>query len=313
MLCVLLPTMILAADGWTTLETVGQPTARHEAACVGFQNKIYLIGGRRINPVDEFDPATKHWTAKSPTPLELHHFQAVVLGNRIYLMGAMTGPYPNEKPLERIITYLPTEDRFEMLGAIPADRRRGGAGAAVYQGKIYLVGGITNGHVGGFRPWFDEYDPETGSWRKLPDAPNARDHFQAVVIGDRLYAPAGRHTSQGTGDVFNLTIEQIDVYDFKSGDWLPENECPKLPTQRAGNMAIAIDGKLVVGGGESSNQNTAHDEVEVYNPIFNSWTKLADLNRGRHGSASFTSTAICTQLPAAEIAADRRNCKLLNV
>jgi len=63
---------------------------------------LYLIGGRRINPVDVYDPATNIWTQKGPTPIELHHFQAVVYGDAIYIMGAMTGGWPNEKPLDRI-------------------------------------------------------------------------------------------------------------------------------------------------------------------------------------------------------------------
>ncbi len=277
-------TSSLGANHWETISSVGKPTARHEAALTGFGGKLYLIGGRRINPVDVFDPASNRWTAKSPTPLELHHFQAVVLGDRIYLMGAMTGPYPREKPLERVVAYRPQTDKFEMLHAIPADRRRGGAGAVIYNDKIYLVGGITNGHIDGSRPWIDEYDPRTGAWKILPDAPHARDHFQAVVIGDRLYAAAGRTTSQATNQVFDLTVEAIDIFDFKTGNWLPTEECPELPTPRAGNMAIAVDGKLVLGGGESILQRAAHDEIEVYDPVTQAWTKWPALNRGRHGT-----------------------------
>lgn len=47
------------------------------------------------------------------------------------------------------------------------------------------------------------------------------------------------------------------VKDFKATKWLPPEESPKIPTPRAGNMAIAVDGKLVVGGGESVWQRTA--------------------------------------------------------
>ena len=274
----------LAAENWETISTIGRPTARHEATFVGFEGKMYLIGGRRVNPVDVFDPANNRWTAKSATPLEMHHFQAVALADRIYLMGAMTGPYPREKPLEQVVAYQPRLDKFEMLHTIPADRRRGGAGAVVYQNKIYLVGGITNGHVDGYQPWLDEYDPKTGRWVKLPDAPHARDHFQAVVIGDRLYAAGGRTTSQVTKEVFNLTVETVDIFDFKSGKWLPPEDCPKLPTPRAGNMAVAVDGKLVIGGGESMLKRTAHEEVEIYDPETKTWTKWPSLNRGRHGS-----------------------------
>jgi len=47
---------------WETITTKGQPTARHEAGFVAYKSKLYLMGGRRINPTSEFDPATNTWT-----------------------------------------------------------------------------------------------------------------------------------------------------------------------------------------------------------------------------------------------------------
>lgn len=268
---------------WETVDTEGDPTARHEAAMVAFQDKLFLMGGRRVNPVDVFDPSTNRWVARSPTPFEMHHFQAVVLGDAIYLIGAMTGRFPNENPLERVVKYLPGSDEFRFEHGIPVDRRRGGAGAAVYNGKIYLIGGITDGHNGGFEPWFDEYDPSTGQWRVLTDAPNARDHFQAVVLNDRLYALGGRQTSRSTGELFDNTIAQVDVYDFTTGTWLAKADSPVLPTPRAGNMAIVHGDWVVVGGGESV-QKTAHHEVEAFNTVTGRWKTWPRLERGRHGS-----------------------------
>jgi N-acetylneuraminic acid mutarotase len=266
---------------WERLETVGRPTSRHEAAFVAFKDKIYLIGGRRINPVDVFNPKTREWTEKSESPIELHHFQAVVHRDLIYLIGAMTGPFPNEKPVERVVAYNPKDDKFEFLHPIPVDRRRGAAGATLHNDKIYIVGGITNGHIGGFKPWLDEYDPATGKWRILDDAPNARDHFQAATDGKRLYAAGGRTTSQGTGQLFGLTVKPVNVYDFETETWL--NQSLTLPTPRAGNMALIHDGKLIVGGGESD-QDMAHDEVEAFDIKAKTWSTMPKLAQGRHGS-----------------------------
>ncbi|MEM7312482.1 MAG: kelch repeat-containing protein [Planctomycetota bacterium] len=269
---------------WQALQTTGKPTGRHEAALVGFEGKLLLIGGRRINPVDVFDPQANRWNAKSNTPLELHHFQGVVVGPEVFLMGAMTGPFPREKPLEKVIVYKPKADVFEFRHSVPASRRRGGAGAVAYKGRIYLVGGITNGHVDGYQKWFDEYDPKTGQWRVLPDAPHARDHFQAVVIGDRLYAAGGRRTSQKTKELFSLTVGKVDIYDFKQAKWLDPIECPSLPTPRAGNSCVVVDGRLVVGGGESATIKKAHDQIESWDPKTGEWKKWPSLQRGRHGT-----------------------------
>jgi len=113
---------------WETVEAAGEPTARHEAGLVACGRKLYLLGGRRVNPTDIFDPATNTWTAGAKPPVELHHFQAVELDGLIYLMGAMTGRYPYETPLERVVIYDPAADAFSFGHEISEDRRRGGGG-----------------------------------------------------------------------------------------------------------------------------------------------------------------------------------------
>lgn len=273
-----------AADSWETVKADGQPTARHEATLVSFQDKIYLIGGRRINPVDVFDPAAKTWVAKSETPMELHHFQAIVVDDAIHLMGAMTGQWPRETPLDRVIVYYPERDEFRFTHTIPESRRRGGAGAVLHDGKIYVVGGITNGHMDGYVPWLDRYDPKTGQWDVLADAPHARDHFQAVVHGNKLYALAGRTTSHVTGKGFDLTVPEVDVFDFETMSWMHASQVENLPTPRAGNMAMVWGDEIVVGGGESATQKPAHHQVEAYNVATKTWRNWPSLNRGRHGS-----------------------------
>ncbi|WP_029489718.1 kelch repeat-containing protein [Aquimarina agarivorans] len=110
----------------------------------------------------------------------------------------MTGQWPNEKPLNRVLVFYPDQNKFTFGDSIPIHRRRGGCGAVTYKNKIYLIGGITNGHLKGYQPWFDVYDPKTGSWEVLEDAPYTRDHFQAVINKDKLYTFAGRRTYKAT-------------------------------------------------------------------------------------------------------------------
>lgn len=269
---------------WEILDVQGEPTARHEAGLVAYKDKLLLIGGRNINPTDEFDTKTKTWTAKSPTPIELHHFQPVVIDDAVYIVGAMTGAWPNEEPLKRVVIYHPDQDKFVFGDTIPQNRRRGGAGAVVYNGKIYLAGGITNGHMDGYQPWLDEYDPKTGEWRVLEDAPYARDHFQAVVANNKLYAFAGRRTSKRTGEDMALTNRHGNVYDFSTGHWQTVTHNLEIPTQRAGNSAFVWNDEVIIGGGESMAQEAAHSEVEAFSTTNGTWRKWPSLQNGRHGS-----------------------------
>ena len=149
---------------------------------VEFAGKSYLFGGRGIKPVEEFDPAAITWRKLGPTPLEIHHFQPVAFENKIYVMTAMTGKYPKETPLDNIRIYGPKLDTWRQGPKVPKHRRRGGAGTVVHNGKNYIAGGIIDGHTSGTVAWFDEFDPKTGKWRELPDAPHIRDHFRLLAV-----------------------------------------------------------------------------------------------------------------------------------
>ncbi len=267
---------------WEIVETNEQPVPRHEAAFVEFEGKFYLLGGRGIRPVSIYDPETNEWTKGAKPPVEIHHFQPVVYQDAIYFICAMTGGFPNETGLEKVMLYYPKEDRWAEGHVIPEDRRRGSAGAVLHNGKIFLAGGIVRGHMGGFVPWVDQYDPETGDWETGPDAPRARDHHQITMLGDKLYVAGGRQTSKETGELFSRTVEEVDVFDFGTGEWSTITE--PLPTPRAGNSTFTLQDEVVVAGGESTTQKTAHAEVEAYSEQRGNWRSLPPLNEGRHGT-----------------------------
>ena len=274
--------MAVDVERWEVVNTNGIPVARHEAGLIAFKNKIYLLGGRRINPVNALDVKTLSWVSLSNSPLEMHHFQPVVWQDRIIVVGAMTGGFPNEKPLSHIYFYYPQHDLWKKGPKIPKSRRRGGAGVVVHDDKLFLVGGIVNGHVDGYVNWLDEYDLKQDRWKQLPDAPHRRDHFQAVYLDGKIYAVGGRRTSKSTRQIFDLVVPEVDVFDIDKNTWSVLDS--PLPTPRAGNTTFTYDGRIFVVGGESMNKETAHNDVEVYDPKTAVWQSLPPLNRGRHGT-----------------------------
>jgi N-acetylneuraminic acid mutarotase len=193
----------------------------------------------------------------------------------------MTGPYPGETPVPHAYVYNPENDRWRQGVEIPADRRRGGAGAVLHGDVVYLAAGIGNGHIGDHKTWLDALQLDTGRWERLPDAPRPRDHFQAVLARERLYLLAGR-TSSSPEHVFDLTIGEVDVYDLATGTWTTLER--RLPTPRAGNTAILVGQEILVIGGESGAQEVAHDEVEALDVETHEWREASPLRRGRHGT-----------------------------
>ncbi|TLU98678.1 Kelch repeat-containing protein [Dyadobacter sediminis] len=280
---------VTSPGSWQTLvSSSGTPIGREENAYVQAGDKFYLMGGRGIKAVQIYDPVKKTWTNKSNVPMELHHFQAVTLDGLIYVIGAFTGSYPREKPVSDIYIYNPVTDKWTKGGTIPASRQRGSAGVVVYNKKIYLIGGILDGHWTGHVKWLDEFDPATGTWKTLPDAPHARDHFHAAVANGKIYAAGGRRSSGSTNQVFSLTVPEVDVYDFATAKWTALAQSSNIPTPRAGAGNVVLGSELIVIGGESS-QPDAHIETEALNISTNAWRKLANLKQARHGTQAIES------------------------
>jgi N-acetylneuraminic acid mutarotase len=276
--------LIQPHDRWENVIPANACAARQEAAMIALNGKLYLLGGRGIKPVEEYDPATNDWKILAAPPMELNHFQPLAVDGRILVCGAMTGAFPKEQSVPNLWWFDPGKNEWSKGVEIPEGRRRGSAGAVWSNGKLYLVCGITNGHWNGFVPWMDSLDLKSGEWTKLPDAPHARDHFQAIWVDGRIVAAGGRTTYGEVNQVFNLTVPQVDVFDLSTKKWttLAEN----IPTPRAGCMTITHDGEVIVLGGESAAQEAAHNEVQALSLITGKWKSLPPMNEGRHGTGA---------------------------
>lgn len=268
---------------WQTLITSNgsSATARHEATAVTVNGKLYLMGGRGNRPVEVYDPVGNSWRVIGDAPLELHHFQPVVLGNKIYAIAAFTCCYPNEPSIADIYVFDTVTEQWSIEGTMPASRLRGAAAAVVWEGDIYVLGGNTAGHNGGAVAWLDRYDPEEGAWQTLPDAPNARDHFAAVVVSGQLVAAGGRATEQP--NPFANTIAATDIYDFSTGTWRSGAD---IPNPRAGTVATGAGSELLIAGGESSGRVEAYATTEAFDINSNQWRALQPLSVARHSGGA---------------------------
>ncbi|WP_420593136.1 malectin domain-containing carbohydrate-binding protein [Robiginitalea biformata] len=282
---------------WTDQTDDENYTARHEASFVQAGDKFYLFGGRE-NPanLDVYDYQTKTWsTIPNSAPSDFNHFQATEYNGLIWVIGAFkTNSFPNEAPADYVWAYNPATDQWIQGPEIPADRKRGSTGLVVYNDKFYIIAGNKLGHNGQYGPWFDEFDPATGTWTTLDDAPRARDHFHAEVIGDKLYVVGGR-LSGGAGGTFAPLIAEVDVYDFTTSTWSTLPAGQNLPTPRAAASVAVFQDELYVIGGEievdlqGNNVNDAVKTTESFNPTTNTWTTRADLITERHGTQAIVS------------------------
>jgi N-acetylneuraminic acid mutarotase len=276
---------------WIRVETKNKIQGRSECSLVALNNKLYLIGGDGpAMPVEEYDPKTMEWTRKAVSPVPLHHFQAVQHDNKIYVLDAFyEGNFPDQEPAPHVYCYNTLTDKWIALKGLAAERRRAGAGAAVFNGKLYLVNGITHGHNRGTNNYFDEFDPKTDTWTILPNAPHIRDHSMAVVVKNKLYVVGGRNTSfkdpNNPMGFFSQVVLDVDCFDFKTQKWT--TLAAKLPLGTGGGTAVAIHGIIYYIGGERATDtkpNAPQKDVYFLDPErSNSWRKGPSLNIARNG------------------------------
>lgn len=279
-----------ANNSWQTITTANGSAvqARHEAAAIAYNNKLYMLGGRGMRQVNRYDPATNRWENLGTPSIEMSHFQPVVYDNKIYVIGALDCCYPSESVIPKIQIFNPATKQWTEGATMPVNRRRGSAGVVVHNNKIYIVGGSTNGHDGGMVDWFDEYNPATNAWKTLPDAPSKRDHFSAAMVGNKLVAAGGRRTI--FPNTFQNLVTTVDVYDFGTGKW---SSGAAIPTGRAGAMTVSQGQEVILMGGEISQGLTTLKSVNAYNVNTNTWRQLKPMNTGRHsGGAAIVGGAI---------------------
>lgn len=273
------------AQTFQPVGTKGLPSQRHECAAAVVNDDMFLFGGRGNRPVNRFNFKTNTWDSVAVMPMIMNHWQASVYNDEVIIAGAFTGNYPHETPIANIYAFNTKNHTWHIETTIPAVRLRGAAASVVHQNKLYLIAGIIDGHYDRHVAWVDMYDFKTKKWTQLADAPHARDHFQAVVVNNKIYVAGGRKSSAMSKQVFQLTVPEVDVYDIAANNWTTLDSTKNIPTQRAGCTSVAF-GKnaFMVIGGESGKQGMAHCEAEVFNVITQQWDIGIKLMQGRHGT-----------------------------
>jgi N-acetylneuraminic acid mutarotase len=282
-----------SADGnWQVVNSKNPIESRSECGLASVDGKLYLLGGDggKALPVASFDPNTLTWTNLALAPSVMHHFQAVAWDKKIYVLDAFSsGGFPNQDPAADLFIYDTEKNKWQTGKGLEPERRRAGAGAAEYQGKLYLVAGIQHGHSSGTTNMFDVYDPKTNSWTVLPDAPHIRDHCSAAVIHDKLYAVGGRNSSYHEPNnfmaFFSHTVLEVDCYDFKTGKWTTLSA--KLPLGSGGGAVVNLANRLYYIGGEratATERNAPRKNTFYLDPLSqDQWKEADSMHMGRNG------------------------------
>ncbi len=162
-------------------------------ATVTLADSVFVLGGvyrpedgshaKASNQVWECAYPYDAWTQRATMPVAIGNSAAIVLGDRIFLIGG----YDQSRALAILQVYDPTTDAWSMSAPppIPLSAHAAAAGG----GRIFVFGDYANqSSVLGF-------DPATEEWRKLAIPFTPRRHVRAVTVKDKIIVAGGNQAS----------------------------------------------------------------------------------------------------------------------
>ena len=239
--------------------------SRTEAALYAIQAGISQSPDRRL-----VEPATRELAASTPIPLEIkrnNRFLWVGALVAILLVGLLVTYEAPRLPTPQVAvpTSAPAASlRWQKLAAMPT--ARSGLAVAVYENKIYAIGGETAGGVSGV---MEQYDVATNAWITFESKPVPVTDIKAAVIGGQIYLPGGRLASGGLTDV-------LESYDPSRNLW---EKYAALPVSLSGYALVPYEGKLYMFGGWDGQKYLA--SVYEYDPEQDTWSVRSPMPTAR--------------------------------
>lgn len=255
------------------------PAGHLEGASAVIDGRLYLFGGYESYPlvsstrVDVYNPATNIWETEAaprgPMPFATSHMQAALDGTDVWFAGGFVGNHPGPLTNE-VWRYDSVNDQWWQGPSLPVKRASGAM--AVYNGRLHYISGLRDRQNDVPTHYvLDLRNPTI--WTTLAPLPRPRNHFQAVVIGGKIYVVGG----QVGHDDNPVDVAQVDVYDPATGTWAVRAKMP-APRSHFEPATLKMGARIVgLGGRANTLGQSAVGSVVQYHPPTNRWHTLGDL------------------------------------
>jgi N-acetylneuraminic acid mutarotase len=309
--------------GWFSTQSFTNPRSGH--AVVAYNRIVYLMGGasggtvygdaqladiqgRGASGPSGVIPTggTGGWSGTMPLPAPRADSAAAVWNGRIYLLGGYGGS-PTPAYLSSVTSAAVNPD--DSLGAWTSmasfTGARSGAGAAAWNGFLYLIGGQINNT--GFRADIQRApinpDGSLGAWSNAGSLPTGRAYLGVVATQGFLYVTGGR---SGAGQ-----LTDVLMYPFNpDGSLGTMSTLSALPVKRQEHAVAAYNGYLyVMGGFNNTNQDLNDVQIAPINPngTIGAWSAGANLPLAMDEHAALAENGILYLLGGEDVAGTPRS------
>ena len=227
---------------------------------------VFLIAFCMINALTARAVSDDSWTAKASMPTARAQLGVAVVDGKIYAIGGGNNTVAGPNVLNVNEEYDPATNTWTTKQPMPTARYS--FGIAVYENKIYCIGGSVNGpHLA----VNEVYDPATDTWETKTSMPTARAGLSANAVNDRIYLMGGNSA--------NTTNE---AYDPATDSWSTKAEIPEGVVNAE---SAAVGNKIYLFGIPSSRSSN-----QIYDSETDTWSSGASVPAGvTEGAAAATS------------------------
>jgi N-acetylneuraminic acid mutarotase len=214
-----------------------------------------------MSPLPRVRATEDSWESKAPMHQGRAYLGVAAVNGKIYAIGGDNGQNIGTGPplsftshvVNTTEMYDPASDTWTLKASMPTPRS--GFGVAVYQNKIYCIGGWTHSGIYNNGTGANEvYDPATNKWETkspMPTVPAADRLVTASVVNDKIY-------------VIAVNAERfVREYDPLTDLWTTKTPPPHYITSF---VSFVIDDKIYTIGSDSGNF------FEIYDPATDSWS-----------------------------------------
>ncbi|XDA75529.1 hypothetical protein R6Z07F_005693 [Ovis aries] len=183
---------------------------RRDAACVFWDNVVYILGGSQLFPIkrmDCYNVVKDSWYSKLGPPTPRDSLAACAAEGKIYTSG---GSEVGNSALYLFECY---DTRTESWHTKPSMlTQRCSHGMVEANGLIYVCGGSLGNNVSGrVLNSCEVYDPATETWTELCPMIEARKNHGLVFVKDKIFAVGGQNGLGG--------LDNVEYYDIKLNEW----------------------------------------------------------------------------------------------
>ena len=263
-----------AQGSWTSGSVTGY-TGAYGAGSALIGNKIYVFGGAVAggtlivnNSMFIYDAGTDTWTKPTTSGnfTARERFVTAYVNGKIYTIWGDTS-YTTGGVSNAFEVFDPATLTWSKVNAIGSATPRRSAGSVVYNGKIYIIGGIDGAN--NYKS-VDIFDPATNTWSNLVTTGTftGRMGLSACLYNGKIYTFGGGLIS---GSV-TTHLDILEILDLSTNVWSAPGKSGFF-VARSGLETALLDNKIYTIGGTNYTGTSGFvvNAFEIFDPATNSF------------------------------------------